>query len=44
MQTAGKRLFNLKDKLTVRYQELNAKDYLTEILGEPRQMDLAIAE
>jgi len=44
VQTAGKRLFNLKDKLTVRYQELNAKDYLTEILGEPRQMDLAIAE
>ena len=44
VQTAGKRLFNLKDKLTVRYQELNAKDYLAEILGEPRQMDLAIAE
>ena len=44
VQTAGKRLFNLKDKLTVRYQELNAKDYLTEILGEPRQMNLSIAE
>ena len=44
VQTAGKRLFNLKDKLTVRYQELNAKDYLAEILGEPRQMNLPIAE
>lgn len=44
VQTAGKRLFNLKDKLTVRYQELNAKDYLAEILGEPRQMNLSIVE
>lgn len=44
VQTAGKRLFNLKDKLTIRYQELNAKDYLDEILGEPRQMDLVFAE
>ena len=41
VQTAGKRLFNLKDKLTLHYQELNAKDYLTEILNEPKQMKLA---
>lgn len=44
MQMAVKRLFNLKDKLTVSYQELNAKDYLAEILGEPRQMNLTISE
>ncbi|WP_444659095.1 ATP-binding protein [Caproiciproducens sp. R2] len=41
VQTAGKRLFNLKDKLTVRYHELSAKDYLEEILGEPKQLELA---
>ena len=44
VQTAGKRLLNLKDKLAVRYQELNAKDYLSEVLGEPRQTELAVGE
>lgn len=44
VQTAGRRLFNLKDKLIVRYKELDTKDYLAEILDEPRQMELAIAE
>lgn len=43
-QTAGKRLFNLKDKLMVHYQQLSARDYLTEILEEPRQMELKFAE
>ncbi|MCH5279138.1 MAG: ATP-binding protein [Christensenellaceae bacterium] len=43
-QTAGKRLFNLKDKLTEHYQQLSAKDYLREILEEPRQMELKLAE
>lgn len=43
VQTAGKRLFNLKDKLTLHYQELNAKDYLSEILNEPKQMKFASA-
>lgn len=44
MQTASKRLFNLKDKLTVRYQELSPRDYLDEVLGEPRQIDLVSVE
>ena len=43
-QTAGKRLFNLKDKLTTHYQALIEKDYLSEILEEPRQMKLKLAE
>ena len=43
-QTAGKRLFNLKEKLSVRYQELNVNDYLLEILGEPRQMELDFSD
>ena len=43
-QTAGKRLFNLKDKLTTHYQALIEKDYLSEILEEPRQMELKLAE
>ena len=42
VQTAGKRLFNLKDKLSARYAELSPKDYLSEILEEPRQMKLPI--
>ena len=44
VQTAGKRLFNLKDKLSVRYEELSTKDYLAEILEEPRQIELKLAE
>lgn len=44
VQTVGKRLFNLKDKLTVLYQELSTKDYLAEILGEPRQTELDMAQ
>lgn len=43
-QTAGKRLFNLKEKLSIRYQELNVNDYLLEILGEPRQMELNFSD
>lgn len=39
VQTAGKRLFNLKNKLSERYEELSTKDYLSEILGEPRQIE-----
>ena len=44
VQTAGKRLFNLKNKLSVRYEELSPKDYLSEVLEEPRQTELALAE
>ena len=40
VQTANKRLFNLKDKLLPRYNELNRTDYLMEVLGEPRQLEL----
>ena len=36
--------FNLKDKLTTHYQALIEKDYLSEILEEPRQMELKLAE
>ncbi len=43
-QTASKRLFNLKDKLMLHYQQLSVKDYLTEILEEPCQMELKFAE
>lgn len=43
-QTAGKRLFNLKDKLTVHYQTLDKKDYLSEILKKPSQSDLELIE
>ena len=43
-QTAGKRLFGLKEKLSVRYHELNVNDYLLEILGEPRQMKLDLSD
>ena len=43
-QTASKRLFNLKDKLMLRYQQLSVKDYLIEILEEPCQMELKFAE
>lgn len=44
VQTAGRRLFNLKDKLSVRYEKLTPKDYLSEILEEPRQTALAFSE
>lgn len=43
-QTAGKRLFGLKEKLSVRYHELNVNDYLFEILGEPRQVKLDLSD
>lgn len=42
VQTASKRLFNLKNKLTERYQEMNAKDYIAEILNEPQQTEMAL--
>lgn len=42
VQTASKRLFNLKDKLTERYQEINVKDYIAEILNEPQQMEVPL--
>ena len=44
IRTAEKRLFNLKNKLSIRYQELNANDYLSEILGEPRQSKLKLID
>ena len=44
VRTAEKRLFNLKEKLTVRYQEMSVKDYLSEVLEEPRQTELALAK
>ena len=42
VQTASKRLFNLKNKLIERYQEMNAKDYISEILNEPKQTELVL--
>lgn len=42
VQTASKRLFNLKNKLTERYQEINVKDYIAEILNEPQQMEVQL--
>lgn len=42
VQTASKRLFNLKNKLTERYQEMNAKDYIAEILNEPKQTKMEL--
>mgnify|MGYP001026289467 FL=1 len=42
VQTASKRLFNLKNKLIERYQEMNAKDYISEILNEPQQTELVL--
>lgn len=42
VQTASKRLFNLKSKLTERYQEMDAKNYITEILNEPKQTEIAL--
>ena len=44
VRTAEKRLFNLKEKLTVRYQEMSVKDYLSEVLEERRQTELALAK
>lgn len=42
VQTASKRLFNLKNKLTERYQEINVKDYIAEILNEPQQTEMQL--
>ena len=42
VQTASKRLFNLKNKLTERYLEMNVADYITEILNEPRQTEMTL--
>lgn len=42
VQTASKRLFNLKNKLTERYQEMKAKDYISEILNEPKQTEMVL--
>ena len=37
VRTAEKRLFNLKEKLTARYEQMGYKDQLSEILGEDIQ-------
>lgn len=42
VQTASKRLFNLKNKLIERYHEMDVKDYITEILNEPQQTEMVI--
>lgn len=42
VQTASKRLFNLKNKLVERYHEMDVKDYITEILNEPQQTEMVI--
>ena len=43
VQTASKRLFNLRNKLSERYQEMNANDYISEILNEPRQTEIELS-
>ena len=40
VQTASKRLFHLKERLSERYQEMSTGDYLAEILAEPEQIKL----
>jgi hypothetical protein len=40
VQTAKRRLMNLKEKLKERYGEMNVDDYLQKILKEPRQLPL----
>lgn len=42
VQTAEKRLFNLKDKLEDHYSKFNSNDYIEKILKEPEQMHLKI--
>ncbi|MEG0895748.1 MAG: hypothetical protein RSE93_08515, partial [Oscillospiraceae bacterium] len=40
IQTAEKRLFNLKDKLEEHYNQFNSDDYVKAILNEPEQLTL----
>jgi len=44
IQTANKRLFDLKDKLVAHYEEIRVKDFLSEILEEPRQLSMGVGE
>lgn len=40
VSTAEKRLFNLKSKLTERYNDIKSNDYITQVLKQPKQLTL----
>lgn len=40
VSTAEKRLFNLKSKLTERYNDINTDDYITQMINQPKQLHL----
>lgn len=44
VQTASKRLFNLRDKLRTHYQDISEKDYIAEILQEPQQTKMELLD
>lgn len=44
IKTAERRLLNLKEKLSERYDQMNVKDYLKDILDSPRQLEMKIQE
>ncbi|GHU61452.1 hypothetical protein AGMMS49983_01190 [Clostridia bacterium] len=41
-RTAEKRLLNLKDKLSERYNQMGVDDYLQKILNEPKQLKMNV--
>lgn len=44
VRTAEKRLFNLKSKLTERYNDVKKDDYLSIILDQPKQLKMSCCE
>lgn len=42
VQTASKRLFNLRARLSTRYEEMSINDYITKLLEEPNQTKMDI--